>query len=92
MADHTHPPEDTLAKKKAKQAKQADRIRERIENLPDRIIREPECEAMTGLERTIRHRMELRDEFPKRRRLSERSVGWLLSEVVDWMNSREQAA
>jgi predicted DNA-binding transcriptional regulator AlpA len=58
----------------------------------DRIVREAEREEITGLSRTTWWRMERYGKAPKRRRLSPNSVGWLLSELTDWMQSRQRAA
>ena len=55
----------------------------------DRIIREPECYRVTGLSRTTRWRLEYRDEFPQRIRLSAGCTGWLLSEVEEWLAARK---
>lgn len=56
--------------------------------LVERVIREPECRQLTGFCRTTRYFMEKRGEFPARRQLGGRAVGWLLSEVNDWLKSR----
>ena len=59
---------------------------------PDRIIREKECFRLSGLSRTTRWRLERRGEFPRRRKLSENAIGWIESEVIDWVQSKAQAA
>ena len=56
----------------------------------DRIVRDRECEAITGLSRTQRWRLERENKFPKRRVLGPNSRGWLLSELAEWVRSREQ--
>lgn len=58
----------------------------------DRFIREKECGQITGLSRTSRYRLEKNGEFPSRRKLGGRCVGWVLSEVMEWKNSREAPA
>jgi prophage regulatory protein len=58
----------------------------------DRFVREVEREEITGLSRTTWWRMERYNLAPKRRRLGRNSVGWLLSELTEWMQSRERAA
>jgi prophage regulatory protein len=58
---------------------------------PDRFMREPEVKSLTGLSRTTRWRMEQVGDFPRRRRLSKNSVGWLSGEVEAWMTSRVEA-
>ena len=54
---------------------------------PDRFVREGECQRITGLSRSTRWRLERKDMFPKRRRLSPNAVGWLESELVEWMQT-----
>lgn len=58
----------------------------------ERVIREAECRQLTGLCRTTRYLMEKDGQFPSRRKLGGRSVGWLLSEVSEWQQSRCKAA
>ncbi|EMI2313562.1 helix-turn-helix transcriptional regulator [Providencia alcalifaciens] len=53
-----------------------------------KFIREPECRALTGLCRTTRYLMEKRGEFPSRRKLGGRSVGWVLSEIYEWQQKQ----
>ncbi|MDD8750192.1 helix-turn-helix transcriptional regulator [Escherichia coli] len=42
--------------------------------------------------RTTRYMMEKEGSFPARRKLGGRAVGWLLSEVTAWQQSRSKAA
>ena len=57
--------------------------------MTDRILREPEVAMMTGLGRTTRYEMERRGDFPRRRRITaHNAVGWLESEVLEWLRSR----
>ena len=58
----------------------------------DRFTREEECFRLTGLSRTTRWRLERNGGFPKRRQVSDNGVGWLLSEVLAWRDSRPAAA
>lgn len=58
----------------------------------ERVIREPECKQLTGICRTTRYMMEKEGQFPARRKLGGRAVGWLLSEVIAWQQSRCKAA
>ncbi|PZY24384.1 AlpA family transcriptional regulator [Escherichia coli] len=44
----------------------------------DRFIREKECEKLS---------LEKAGQFPSRRKLGGRSVGWSLSEVLAWKDS-----
>jgi prophage regulatory protein len=55
---------------------------------PDVYIRENECRQRSGLSRTTRWRLERAGRFPKRRQLSDNSIGWLLSEVIEWQKNR----
>ncbi|PLX39775.1 MAG: DNA-binding protein [Deltaproteobacteria bacterium] len=54
----------------------------------DRFLRAPEVIRITGLSRPTIWRMEKRGQFPQRRSISANSVGWLSSEVENWMASR----
>ncbi len=55
---------------------------------PDRLIREPECRKITGLSRVSRWRLEQENEFPHRVQITSHSIGWRLSEVMAWLESR----
>ena len=57
----------------------------------DRTIRERECRQITGLCRTSRYLLEKKGNFPARRKLGGRAVGWLLSEVQEWLISQPRA-
>ena len=57
---------------------------------PDRFVREEERRRLTGLSRTTWWRMEREGQVPKRRALSANSVGWLLSEIIEWQAHRRQ--
>lgn len=54
------------------------------------ISRLPQVQTLTGLSRSTIYRKEIRGTFPKRRRLGDNSVGWLTSEVLDWIASTQQ--
>jgi prophage regulatory protein len=54
----------------------------------ERMIRELECRRMTGLCRTRRWQMERAGTFPRRRMISGRISGYLLSEVQEWILTR----
>jgi len=51
----------------------------------DRIVLERERCAMTGVSRAWWAVLEQREQAPKRIKLSERKVGWLLSELQTWI-------
>jgi len=55
---------------------------------PVAILDEPQVEELTSLSRTTRWRMERRDEFPKRVRLSPGRVGWRRADIEAWIRSR----
>ncbi|WP_374378027.1 helix-turn-helix transcriptional regulator [Pseudomonas fluvialis] len=55
----------------------------------ERILRRHEVEARTGLPRSSLYRLIAAGEFPRQRRLSESTVGWLESEISTWISSRE---
>ncbi len=56
----------------------------------DRFIREPECHVISGLSRTTRWRLERDGLFPKRRQISPNTIGWLQSELAEWLKQRAQ--
>ena len=43
---------------------------------------------MTGLSRTSIWRLEKDGDFPERRQLGPRRIGWIESEVLEWMGKR----
>ncbi|MCL2918606.1 AlpA family phage regulatory protein [Shewanella litorisediminis] len=55
----------------------------------DRIVKEQERRLITSVSRAEAFQLERKGLFPRRRRISNRSVGWLLSELLDWVKSRE---
>lgn len=59
--------------------------------MDDRILRQSEVLARTGLGRTTLWRLEKRGEFPARRRITGNIVGWPASEVEEWIRSRPVA-
>ncbi len=63
------------------------------QTLPDRIVREAERKKITSISRTTAWSLERKGLFPKRRQLypQSASVGWLLSELTDWVTSRQIA-
>ncbi|OEG73875.1 transcriptional regulator [Shewanella colwelliana] len=62
-----------------------------ITTTPNRIVREAERKAITSVSRSTAWNLERQGLFPKRRKLSPQStaVGWLLSELNDWVTSRQ---
>ncbi|MCA6984711.1 helix-turn-helix transcriptional regulator [Pectobacterium brasiliense] len=56
-------------------------------NIELRIIRENECRAITGLSRTTRYQLEKVGLFPTRRSLGGRAIGWLSSDIKNWLEA-----
>jgi predicted DNA-binding transcriptional regulator AlpA len=54
----------------------------------DRIVREPERREVTGIGRTKWWGLEREGRVPKRRLLAGHRVGWLESELVEWMHAQ----
>ena len=54
----------------------------------ERIIRSQEVKEMTSLSRTTIWRLERKGKFPARVALSEKNVGWRLSDVEEWIRNR----
>jgi len=57
----------------------------------DRFVREPERREITGLSASTWWRKEQHGEVPRRRRLSTNIVGWLESELRDWVKKQAMA-
>lgn len=60
----------------------------KIEN---RLLSDDQVEARTSLSRTTRWRMERDSTFPKRVVISRNRVGWLASEINQWIADRVAA-
>jgi prophage regulatory protein len=58
----------------------------------DRYLSRDEVIHATGLSRSTIQRKEAKGEFPRRRKISANRVGWLESEVAEWLQSQEPAA
>jgi predicted DNA-binding transcriptional regulator AlpA len=56
----------------------------------DRLIREKERQKLTSISRSQAWVLEQKGLFPKRRKLGNRSVAWILSEVMEWIEARER--
>ena len=54
----------------------------------EKFLSKIEVEEKTRLSRSTIVRLENKGEFPARRRVSDRKVFWLESEVVAWIESR----
>lgn len=57
-----------------------------------RIIRLPEVKGRTGLSRSTIYRYIDAGAFPKPVSLGARAVGWIESQVSDWINERLRAS
>lgn len=57
----------------------------------ERILRISEVRKVTGLARTTIWRLERERLFPARCKLGARSIGWLASEVSNWLRTRARA-
>jgi predicted DNA-binding transcriptional regulator AlpA len=56
--------------------------------MEDRIVRKKKVEDLTDLSSSQIDRMEKSNEFPKRRQITERIVGWSYVEIQAWIHSR----
>lgn len=56
----------------------------------NRILRRPEVLGMTGLAKSTLYDYLASGTFPAPVKLSTRSVGWMLNDVVEWINSRKR--
>lgn len=54
----------------------------------ERALRLKQVCQLTGLGRSIIYQMQAEGRFPHRIKLGERAVGWLESEVRDWLATR----
>jgi prophage regulatory protein len=55
----------------------------------DRFVREPERREITGLARSTWFELERQGRVPKRHQLSQSAVGWKLSDLLAWVESRQ---
>ena len=53
-----------------------------------RVIRQDEAIRLTGLSRTSLWRLERAGLFPPRRRIGRQAVGWLASDIDEWLATR----
>ena len=56
------------------------------------ILRRKQVEAMTGLSRSSLYLQMSKGLFPQAVRLTERSVGWTLESIENWIHSRIAAS
>lgn len=55
----------------------------------DKCMRKPDVRKVVNLSDATIRRLELEGKFPARRKIGKRAVGWLESEVLEWLESRE---
>ncbi len=55
----------------------------------EQFLTEKEVSKLSGLSRVTIWRMQREGEFPLRRQIGRRRVGWLRSEMEEWMRTRE---
>jgi len=55
----------------------------------ERLLDLSEVLALTGLSPTTITRLEKKGEFPSRRRIAQRRIAWIASEVQNWLFARE---
>lgn len=55
------------------------------------LLRRPAVQDKTGLKETQIDELEKNNEFPKRVQISARAVGWVESEVDEWIHQRIRA-
>ena len=56
-----------------------------------KILRRKDVETMTGLSRSTIYKLMSQGTFPKAIRLGPRAVGWRLSDIEVWIESRTNA-
>ena len=60
--------------------------------MTQQILKLTEVKLITGLSGSTIYRLISQGDFPKQIKLSERSSGWLQSEVDQWLNERIAAS
>ena len=58
---------------------------------PEKLLRLPEVEALTGLKKTSLYNGCHAGTFPKPIRLSARAIAWRESDLAAWQSQRQQA-
>ena len=56
-----------------------------------KILRRKDLEAMIGLSRSTIYKLISENMFPKPVKLGPRAVGWRLSDIEDWLDTRGSA-
>jgi len=55
------------------------------------LIRFPELFKLIKISKSQVYRLEKRGRFPKRIRLSQRTIAWQLNEVMEWIEQKKEA-
>ena len=58
------------------------------DNMQERILDKRDVSEVTGVSTVTLWRMEKAGQFPRRRQITPGRVGWLQSEVLQWIESR----
>jgi prophage regulatory protein len=58
---------------------------------PERILRIGDVTEVTGLSRSVIYALSASGKFPRQKRLSPGSTGWLASDVTAWIEALEAA-
>jgi predicted DNA-binding transcriptional regulator AlpA len=54
----------------------------------DRLVREKERQYITSISRSTAWKLEQSGKFPQRKSIGLKSCGWLLSDLLCWINER----
>ncbi|RUO68673.1 helix-turn-helix transcriptional regulator [Pseudidiomarina salinarum] len=57
----------------------------------NQVILQPQLVKMLGISRSTLHKLRVNNEIPAPRVISSRCVGWLQSEIDEWLESRPRA-
>ncbi len=57
----------------------------------ERIVRMSQVKDITGLSKSSVYKYMADGDFPRQRQLGPNSVGWLYSEIMEWLESRQTA-
>ncbi len=53
-----------------------------------KLIREPDCRALTGIPRSTRYALMAKGQFPRPIKIGQKAVAWVESDVLDWIHNR----
>jgi prophage regulatory protein len=66
-------------------------VNDRQRSAYGRVLRLPSVRNLTGLSTSTPYAMMARGDVPRPVRLGKRAVGWRESDLIAWLESREQA-